>query len=523
MKNSVIFHLLFTLMKHLRCLISESTIFLAFSQICFQFQTLFYNSFCFEMMRNGYHAVRQLCYDSMLGQLLIHHSQEDHLYDDSIICRLFDAFFIRVTIILRKLAFWGDNSIIISFGQKLRHRFQWLDFEFVCGCTILLILLFPGMYWRNMYALILSLILLVLLAIKAAAENRPMLQLRMMGLPFIVFVIATIVSVGTAGNFEESVRVFCFFLTAFLFYIIIIGTLNDEQKLKKLLAFIYIAVVAAAIWAVCQRIIGVEVSVTLTDLAANVGMPGRVYSFYENPNNYAEIIILLLPMAFAYCAAIDDINYRFICLFGLIFPIAALLMTYSRSGWISFALAVVTFVFFYKKKNLPMFILLGFLTVPLLPETIFHRILTIGSMQDSSNMYRVYIWDSVMGIVRDHGLIGLGLGPGNFSPIYQQYSHQIAFFAPHSHMLYLELWLEMGILGIGSYLVYYLTIIRNAVIHMASASKSVRFVLIAGVSSLIGIAFVSAVEYIWFYPRVLFCFFLLTGIITAGINISNQL
>ena len=86
----------------------------------------------------------------------------------------------------------------------------------------------------------------------------------------------------------------------------------------------------------------------------------------------------------------------------------------------------------------------------------------------------------------------------------------------------LEVWAEMGLLGIGSYLVYYFTTIRNAVTRFAPASKTVRLVLIAGASSLIGIVFVSAAEYIWYYPRVMFCFFILTGIMAACVRMTKE-
>lgn len=28
-------------------------------------------------------------------------------------------------------------------------------------------------------------------------------------------------------------------------------------------------------------------------------MPGRIYSFFDNPNNFAEILVMLLPLVFA--------------------------------------------------------------------------------------------------------------------------------------------------------------------------------------------------------------------------------
>ena len=398
----------------------------------------------------------------------------------------------------------------------------WLDFEFVSGGLILLLLLCPSRLWRNIFALGMGVALFALLLLLAAVRNRPALRLETIGLPLIVFAFSTVVGVGIAADRSEGIRVFCFFLAAFLFCAAIAGGITDEEKLKKLLAFIYAGVVAAAAVAIVQRFLGVSVDATLTDLANNRGMPGRVYSVYENPNNYAEIIVLLFPAAAAWTTMLKEKYQRLYATAGLALPVIALLMTYSRSSWMGFALAVIVFLFFCGKRVMPVFFLLALLAIPLLPQTIWNRILTIGSTADSSNMYRIMIWDSVMDMLGDYGLIGVGLGPGNFQPPFQLYSSGIVAVAPHAHMVYLEVWVEMGLLGIGSYLVYYFTTVRRAVVHFTQASRPVRLVLIAGVSSLAGIAFVSAAEYIWYYPRVMFCFFILTGIMAACVSMTKE-
>lgn len=473
-----------------------------------------------------YGSVRRLCYESWMGGILARHDQEGRIYEDSLICRIFDSLIQKTVSGTRRLISLLTcntyDSMVISWGKRLAAHARFLDFEFFCGGALFLMLVCPGQYWHNAYALLAGFLLLGALLIVIAVKNREPLSLKALGFPLLCFVFASAAGIGIAADKSEAVRVFCSFLAAFLFCIVLIGAASDKEKLKKLLCFIYLAMIVNALLAFYQRLTGVAVSSSLTDLSANAGMPGRVYASYENPNNYAEIIVLLLPVSLAYCTMIEEKGKRLAALLSLLLPVGALLMTYCRSGWVSFALAAVVFVFLYNKRLLPVFILLGIMAIPLLPQTVFNRILTIGSTKDSSNMYRLYIWDSVTDMIRNYGLIGLGLGPGNFRPVYLLYCHKIAQSASHSHMLYLELWIELGILGIGSYLCYYLTTIRNAIVQIAAASRPVRITLIACVSSLAGIAFISAAEYIWFYPRVMFSFFILTGITGATINIAKR-
>ena len=57
---------------------------------------------------------------------------------------------------------------------------------------------------------------------------------------------------------------------------------------------------------------------------------------------------------------------------------------------------------------------------------------------------------------------------------------------------------------------------------MAKADSMVRYVLIACASSLVGVSFVGAAEYIWFYPRVMFAFFIIMGVTLAAVKLSEQ-
>ncbi len=483
-------------------------------------------SWCFGLLQRIYQFFRRLCYESWIGKTLSRHEQEGHIYKNSLTCRVLDALlrgivqFVRTIVSL--LTFGTYDSVAISLGKRVCAHWTFLDFSFLCGGSIFLMLICPGEYWRNIFGLGISFLLAMALLVITAVKQRETLTVKKLGLPFVIFVFATIVGVGVANDRSEALRVFCFFLTAFLLCIVLIGSLTDEKALKKFLSFIYWAMIVMALMGFYQRIAGVEVSASLTDLTVNAGMPGRVYSSFENPNNYAEAIVLLLPLALAYCTMVEGQNHRIAALLSLLLPVGALLMTYSRSGWVSFALAAVVFVFFYNKRLMPAFLLLALLAIPLLPQTIINRILTIGSTKDSSNTYRLYIWDSALNMIRDYGLRGLGLGPENFRPVYLAYAHKTAVNAMHAHMLYLEIWIEMGLLGIGSYLCYYFCTIRNAIIRIGTSSKTLRITLISAVSSLAGIAFISAAEYIWYYPRVLFCFFILTGVATAAVNISRR-
>ena len=158
-------------------------------------------------------------------------------------------------------------------------------------------------------------------------------------------------------------------------------------------------------------------------------------------------------------------------LLGLAFPAVALIMTYSRSGWISLMLAAFVYIWLRNKKLIPLFIALALLAIPLLPSTIITRLTSIvtsflGSSGhiDSSAQHRFALWQGVEYMIRDYGVSGIGLGPTAFASLYPLYAQPLAIDgAAHTQSLYLELILETGILGFVSFMWLALRSIKNSI------------------------------------------------------------
>ena len=452
-------------------------------------------SLTYRLLSRVWHFFAGLVRDSFCARLWQGSRRLRQWTESSLLCAAMDAVIRWLTEFVGKCFGWIVRPLCESRINQTLCRIPRYNFGWLYGIVFLVCFLCPDWMWRNQYALVLSFLVFGAMLLDAWNRDQTAFRVRDLGLWTLAFVFASGLAVGTVTN---------------------------RGRLMSILGFIYLTLLLTAMYAIVQRIQGVEVSAALTDLNTNAGMPGRVYSTLENPNNYAEFIVLTFPVSLVFCTNIVDRRFRTLCTGSLVIPVVALLMTYSRSGWVSFALAAVVFLALWDKRLLPLVVVAGVAALPLLPETIYNRILTIGSTADSSNMYRVYIWTSVLQMLQVYGLTGIGLGPGNFIPLYANFSLPEASVAYHSHMLYLEVWLEMGLLGIVSFLGMYLGIIRRAIRAMAKADSMVRYVLIAAISSLVGVSFVGAAEYIWFYPRVMFAFFIIMGVTLAAVKLSEQ-
>lgn len=462
------------------------------------------SSRCYALLQSLYRRLCKAARESFLGALLTRQDTQKSRTDGAL------------TRTLHRLGTRLHLAEALD-GRSLKR----LDFSVLAGALLLAMFLCPAQQWNNRLALLLALLLAAVLLVLTMARRRRLLSVRELGWGFVLFMAASLCGLASAHDLGEAVRVFAFYVTSFLLALTLAAGLSDRAKLRRFLGFLYLAVVCTAVFALWQRLTGVAVNSSQTDLAANAGMPGRVYSSFENPNNYAEFLVLFLPLSFTFTTTLKNKRARLGATALLLLPLAALAMTYSRSGWVSFVLAAAVLLFFCRKRTLPLLAFLALLALPLLPQTVFRRILTIGSTSDSSNLYRVYIWRGTLGLLRRFGLTGVGFGPENFHPVYVLFCNGHAREAQHAHMLWLELWAEMGIAGLISYVTFHFGLLRRAILAHKTASGSLRMTLAACAAALTGICFSATVEHIWFYPRDMFAFFVLVGVTLAAVRIAD--
>ena len=119
---------------------------------------------------------------------------------------------------------------------------------------------------------------------------------------------------------------------------------------------------------------------------------------------------------------------------------------------------------------------------------------------------------------------GIGLGPDAFSKLYPSFADPSAVLAPHSHMLFMQVLTEMGLLGFISFLLYWIVTLKRLITVKIryKLPKEMKNYVCASLASFTGIIFVSGVEYIWFYPRVMISFFIMVGIIMATLKICKK-
>ena len=271
------------------------------------------------------------------------------------------------------------------------------------------------------------------------------------GLFFAVLFYATVTSV----YFWTSASEFLIPVTGLIYLLAILACFDSEEKLENLLVLLALAGFLAAAYAIYYYYTGpsiLDMHKEWVDLTRNPDIRNRAYAVFENPNLLAQFCVQLTALALGGLFAARRPASRIMFVLAAAAASFCLLLTYSRGGWIAWAVAIAVFGFFMSPAlTLTALPVGGALLYGVAPASIHRRLATAASLQDSSNAFRVDTWNSTLALIKAHWLSGVGLGRLAFVRVYATYMINNNS-VPHSHNLYLQLVSEFGILGLAVFL-----------------------------------------------------------------------
>ena len=405
--------------------------------------------------------------------------------------------------------------LAFSFGESTAIAQGWL---------IMLLWIIPYERWNNAYTLVGFMALLVLFHAGAMRSRTFRLDPAAIGIWPLVMLSAVVLGTVLSFNPSLSARFLLYHLSAALCVLMTVSSVQTTAHLKRLAAGGAFAAAVSALYGVYQRIQGVEVNASYVDLELNKGMPGRIFSFYDNPNAYAEVLILLLPLVLALVLCSKRPLGKLAACGAFAVSVAALAMTYSRASWVGFACSLVVFVFLWKPKLIPAFILLCCVAVPFLPETVWNRILTITNTSDSSTASRVPLFEAALAVIGKSPVTGAGLGSAAVQAYIKNYNlYRGSAPFVHAHNIYLQTWVEAGILGFLGFFGSMLWNIKRTA-HMArhTADSAARTIAVGAASALCGAMVCGLADYLWHYPRVLCIFWFVFAMALTGTKLCLQ-
>lgn len=263
---------------------------------------------------------------------------------------------------------------------------------------------------------------------------------------------------GTVSLSDQSLKPALLMVCFLLGYFLTVGLMTTRAWLVRCSAACVLSATLVSLYGIFLYFGGGGYSSSAwLDSEMFSGISGRAVATLENPNMLGEYLILIIPIAVGMLIGRGEGLRRIPAFFCIGIMGICLILTWSRGAWLGLIFAALLFLFMWHRRSVWL-VLAGIAALPILPAilpaSIVSRFTSIGNMTDSSTSYRVYIWRATINMIEDNLTTGIGIGEGAWDRLYPLYSYLGVEAAPHSHNLYLQIWLEIGIAGILMFLAF---------------------------------------------------------------------
>lgn len=328
-----------------------------------------------------------------------------------------------------------------------------------------------------------------------------------------------VIGAGDVNGLLEAL-LYC---SVFLAYFLTVNLIRSSDWVKRCIFSFAFSGILSAFLGVLQIFIG-GFEGGWVDQAAFSYISVRITSTFDNPNVFASYLVLLIPYVFNEFMCSEKLGEK-IARFGiLVMLILCTVETWSRGAWVSLIVALVAYLLMSSKKTVP-YVALGGIgltaSVPFIAPNVYDRLLSIGDRGDTSIGYRVSIWKSVSRMISENWLTGIGYGQAAFSSLYLPFAYSGALAAKHAHSLYLQILVEMGVVGLVLFVMFILLFVQNVfeyLYRVNDANKKGR--VIAGISAILGILVMGLADHIWYNSRIFLAFWLVISVTVAQTRIG---
>ncbi len=323
-------------------------------------------------------------------------------------------------------------------------------------------------------------------------------------------------------------------LTLYLLFFALMARVLRSPRIRSWIITLFLHVsLIVSVYGLRQAFFGAKPLATWVDpMSSSAGLT-RVYSYLGNPNLLAGYLVPAVALSLAAVFAWQRSLPKALAVTMFVVNSACLILTFSRGGWIGFVVCIflllVLLVYWYsvqlpsKWRPWAMPVLLGgsagvMLLTMLFVEPVRDRVLSIfAGRGDSSNNFRMNVWTSVVQMIKDRPILGIGPGNNAFNKIYPQYM-RARFSALSAYSIFLEVLVETGIIGFSCFL-WLLVVIFNQGIQQLRRLRALAnrdgFWLVGAIAAISGMLAHGIVDTVWYRPEVSTLWWLMVAIVAS--------
>ncbi len=441
------------------------------------------------------------------------------------------------TIMLSKprLYQWQKGSYLYRFAGRLSSwrqsswLFQWS--EAIGACLISIVFLLAPFVSTSLIGVLLIAVAAYWILTTATASERIIIT----PVHVLVFLYWCIATIATAFSPVKSAALSGWVtLTLYLILFSFSAQILRSPKLFNwiITSFLLIALVVSS-YGVRQEFFGVQQLATWNDPTSVLANDTRVYSYLGNPNLLGGYLLPAIALSIAVIFIWRGWIQKTLAVIMAGVNSACLYFTDSRGAWLAMAVligALLLLFYFWWREYLPHFwqvwllplvfgSLAGLLLVAFISlEPLRLRLMSIfAGREDSSNNFRINVWEACFRIIKDYPLIGIGPGNDAFNQIYPRYMNS-RYPALSAYSVYLEHVVEMGYLGLGCFLWLLAATFNHGIrqlVRLRSEGNKRGIYLIAAIAATASLAFHGFVDTVWYRPQVNTIWWLILAIIAC--------
>jgi len=295
-----------------------------------------------------------------------------------------------------------------------------------------------------------------------------------LNIPVLSFIIICILSLIWSDSPFVSLKELPLFLSGPLLYFVIVNNILNLRQVNRIIGAIIIIGTLFGIYGIFQYN-GIDFSFWI----GNYGR-GKVFGLFGNAGYFAEYLILTLPIAVSLFLVTTNKTIKLLLLIGILAMGSATALTFTRTPYLALGVSFIFMGFFFFaargksffKENKKIFIVILIAVVlivslfviptPLSEKgTVISKIKKRASVTQLGNQFstgrRTAIWKYNTLMIKDHPLLGSGIGTFKYNTL----KYQAKFFdqgdnrtvypygiAEKAHNEYLQIWTELGIIGL---------------------------------------------------------------------------
>ncbi len=367
--------------------------------------------------------------------------------------------------------------------------------------------------------------------------------------PLFLYLLWGCLSLSWSINIYNSILFLPLFLAGPIIFFIVNNSIREQKIIGRLLLMIIIIGLCSGIYGILQNY-GIDFRVWGKEIGRR-----KVIGLFGNVNYFAEYLILPLSLTISLILSKNKTYNKLFLFVAMLSMGGALFFTFTRSSYLAIAVAIpVMLLLYFKsavtkqtkklyKKIILIFLLLIIIALAFIyvPNPLNKKGTTLDKLRSrvtietltsgSSTLRRIAIWKCTWMMIENYPILGSGLG----TYAYHTLKYQADFFAignnrdiyPHgnavqAHNEYLQLWSELGIIGLLLFLWIIFAYYKNIFINIGKIDEKQQAITIGltgGVTAVL-------VDAIFGFPLQLATsislFWIFLGLSTCQVNIALQ-